>query len=165
MSRQTTIMAVILASFMSLALFMISYQVQDLEGQLEAINRDIDRDSRTVRVLQAEWAHLNDPQRLRELAQKYLGLSPVTTSQLGTLENIPWRDVREASAPTGETVVTPSMRTQPAQTTLVAPPAVQPKTKPDDETLAAIRRALGMAEPGRRVRADANIIPAGETRQ
>ena len=67
MSKRTTILALILAGFMSLGLFMISYQVQDLEDQLDALNRDISRDSRAVHVLQAEWAHLNDPQRLRML--------------------------------------------------------------------------------------------------
>ena len=34
MSKRTTILALILAGFMSLGLFMISYQVQDLEDQL-----------------------------------------------------------------------------------------------------------------------------------
>ena len=46
MSKRTTILALILAGFMSLGLFMISYQVHDLEDQLDGLNRDISRDSR-----------------------------------------------------------------------------------------------------------------------
>ena len=83
MSKRTTFLALVLAAVMSLGLFMVSYQVQDLEDQLDALNRDIARDNRAVHVLQAEWAHLNDPQRLRLLAERYLGLEPIATRQLG----------------------------------------------------------------------------------
>lgn len=125
MSRQTTLLALTVAAIMSLALFMISYQVQDLETQLDSLNGDISRDQRAVHVLQAEWANLNDPERLRVLADRYLGLRPVATDQLGRIEDIPLKQVIPA-ADDGK--------------------AAQPKIVGKDaaETLAAVRRALGM---------------------
>lgn len=131
MSRQTTLLALLLAGLMSLALFMISYQVQDLESQLDAINRDIARDSRAMHVLQAEWAHLNDPERLRVLADRYLGLAPVATSQLGRVDDIPLKPLMQASDAGGAAP-------QPAPAPGLAAPAA------DEDPMAAIRRALAL---------------------
>lgn len=132
MSRQTTLLALLLAGLMSLALFMISYQVQDLESQLDAINRDIARDSRAMHVLQAEWAHLNDPERLRVLADRYLGLAPVATSQLGRVEDIPLKPLMQASEPLG------GDQPQAAPAPGRAVPAAE------EDPMAAIRRALAL---------------------
>ncbi|MEQ9171675.1 MAG: hypothetical protein RLO05_10985 [Rhodospirillales bacterium] len=135
MSKRTTFLALILAAVMSLGLFMVSYQVQDLEDQLDALNRDIARDSRAVHVLQAEWAHLNDPQRLRLLAERYLGLEPIATKQLGKVEDIPWRPTVEvadrAPAPVAEAAPAPAVSA--------------PRDKAVEDALPAIRRALGLA--------------------
>ena len=152
MSKRTTILALILAGFMSLGLFMISYQVQDLEDQLDAPNRDISRDSRAVHVLQAEWAHLNDPQRLRMLSERYLGLEPIGTKQLGTVEEIPWRPMVEA-AEKSEVAEAPSPKSAPAMSApapmpVPAPTVAQPTQAATERTvedaLPAIRRALGL---------------------
>ncbi|PIW25848.1 MAG: hypothetical protein COW30_18020 [Rhodospirillales bacterium CG15_BIG_FIL_POST_REV_8_21_14_020_66_15] len=137
MSKRTTFLALALAAIMSLGLFMISYQVQDLEDQLDSLNRDIARDSRAVHVLQAEWAHLNDPQRLRMLSERYLGLEPIATRQLGKVEDIPWRPLVAAS----ERKIEPAPQE-------AAPAAAQPASsgdKPLEDALPAIRRALGLA--------------------
>lgn len=138
MTKRTTFLALMLAAVMSLGLFMISYQVQDLEDQLDALNRDISRDSRAVHVLQAEWAHLNDPQRLRMLSERYLGLEPIATKQLGKVEDIPWRPLVEAAERSDDAAVPKTSK--PA----LAAPAVAVNDKPVEEALPAIRRALGM---------------------
>lgn len=135
MSKRTTFLALVLAAVMSLGLFMVSYQVQDLEDQLDALNRGIARDSRAVHVLQAEWAHLNDPQRLRLLAERYLGLEPIATKQLGTVEDIPWRPTVEVA----------DRKVEPATEAMPAPAASAPRDKAVEDALPAIRRALGLA--------------------
>ncbi|MEQ8507271.1 MAG: hypothetical protein RIB80_18270 [Rhodospirillales bacterium] len=145
MTKRTTFLALALAGILSLGLFMISYQVQDLEDQLDALNRDISRDSRAVHVLQAEWAHLNDPQRLRMLSERYLGLEPIATKQLGKVEDIPWRplveaaDRGEAAAPASEPVIKPAAVSEPA-----IKPVAAAGDKSVEDALPAIRRALGM---------------------
>lgn len=135
MSKRTTFLALALAAIMSLGLFMISYQVQDLEDQLDSLNRDIARDNRAVHVLQAEWAHLNDPQRLRLLSERYLGLAPIATKQLGKVEDIPWRPTVEAADRTVEPATVPAAPVQ----------AASARDKAVEDALPAIRRALGLA--------------------
>ena len=137
MSKRTTFLALILAAVMSLGLFMVSYQVQDLEDQLESLNRGIARDSRAVHVLQAEWAHLNDPQRLRLLAERYLGLEPIATKQLGKVEDIPWRPMVEAA----ERAVEAADQPAPAGPVQV----MSARERAVEDALPAIRRALGLA--------------------
>ncbi len=50
-------------------------------------------------MLHAEWAHLNDPERLRNLAERYLGLAPIAPVQLGSLEALPDRPGVEGDEP------------------------------------------------------------------
>lgn len=167
MRKQTTVLALFLAAVMSLALFMISYQVQDLEDQLDSLNRDIARDGRAVHVLQAEWAHLNDPERLRSLADKYLGLTPVGTRQLGEIEDIPWRPLHEASMNGAD----PSATSLPAETSTPVDdnPRVEPSsanagsgTESLDDAIPAIRRALGLTRTSPDRASGGGIINTGK---
>ncbi len=85
MMRRTTVLFVFLAAALSLALFSLKYQVQDLEDEFVGLNRSILAERRAAHVLEAEWSYLNDPVRLGALAARHLGLRPVESEQLGTL--------------------------------------------------------------------------------
>ncbi len=85
MMRRTTVLSVFLAAALSLALFSLKYQVQDLEDEFVGLNRSIAAERRAMHVLAAEWSYLNDPARLGALAARHLGLRPVESEQLGTL--------------------------------------------------------------------------------
>ncbi len=85
MMRRTTVLFVFLAAALSLALFSLKYQVQDLEDEFVGLNRSILAERRAMHVLKAEWSYLNDPARLGALAARHLGLRPVESEQLGTL--------------------------------------------------------------------------------
>jgi cell division protein FtsL len=84
MIRPTTLLIVLLAVSLSLTLFTVKYQVQDLEEQLVQINRSITDDRQAIHVLKAEWSHLNEPTRLRILAERYLGMTAIDSRQVGT---------------------------------------------------------------------------------
>ncbi len=88
MMRRTTVLSVFLAAALSLALFSLKYQVQDLEDEFVGLNRSISAERRAMHVLEAEWSYLNDPQRLGALAARHLGLRPVESEQLGTLATL-----------------------------------------------------------------------------
>jgi len=45
---------------------------------IAAINRDIESEERQVRLLRAELAHLEQPERLEALTSRYLALAPVS---------------------------------------------------------------------------------------
>ena len=84
MIRHTTLLFVLLAVGVGLTLFVVKVQVQDLEEELTALNRTLVKDQQKIHVLQAEWSHLNEPARLRDLAQRYLDVGPVESNQIVT---------------------------------------------------------------------------------
>lgn len=89
--RHTTLLFLLLAGGLSLVLFSMKYQVQDLNGALRSYTRSIKADHEAIHVLRGEWALLNEPQRLRALAGRYLNLAPVASSQLTTFADLPQR--------------------------------------------------------------------------
>ena len=80
--RQATIITLLVAAMMSVALFFLKYEVNGLESELGELNRGIVSDRESIHVLQAEWSHLNDIQRLKALAERHLNLSPMDPAQL-----------------------------------------------------------------------------------
>jgi hypothetical protein len=89
MMRRTTIVTLLLAAVMSVALFFLKYEVTGLEDQLDGLNHSIDQDRETMHVLQAEWGHLNEIERVRALSHRYLDLGPTPPSRLVTLDQLP----------------------------------------------------------------------------
>ena len=81
MVRRTTSFALILATFIGIGLFIVKNKVQDLEDELKKINSDIVVEKMEQHVLQAEWSHLNETNRIRELIFRHLELKPLTANQ------------------------------------------------------------------------------------
>lgn len=65
-------------------------KVQELEKELNTINSNIKEDIKTIHVLKAEWSHLNNPSRLRELAYKHISLNPVQAEQIINYSALPF---------------------------------------------------------------------------
>ena len=65
----------------ALFLFLVKQEVQNHEQALAKLNADIARDKEAIRILDAEWSHLNTPDRLQRLSAKYLRLAPLDTEQ------------------------------------------------------------------------------------
>ena len=65
-------------------------KVQELENELNSINRNIQDDIKTIHVLKAEWSHLNNPSRLRQLAAKHISLNPVRAEQIINYSQVPF---------------------------------------------------------------------------
>lgn len=88
MIRPTMVLIILLAASLSLTLFVVKYQVQDMEDQLTGLNRSITEDKQAIHVLKAEWSHLNDPVRLKDLARRYLGLGALEARQIGAVSEM-----------------------------------------------------------------------------
>ena len=95
MIRYASMLFIVLAGALSLVVFAVKYQVQDLDQELEALNQDIKANVRAIHVLNAEWSHMNNPARLRNLAERHLNMKPVHADQLKSspvfIEQIPVR--------------------------------------------------------------------------
>ena len=92
MMRQTTLLFLLCAAALSLSLFTLKYQVQDLDDELTRIDQQAIADERAIHVLQAEWSHLNNPARLRALSERHLGLQRISGRQIGSVEQVPLRE-------------------------------------------------------------------------
>ncbi len=95
MIRPVTIGALALIAAVATGLYAVSYEVRRLEGLLERFNRALVSDRAAIRVLEAEWSYLDQPERLQALAERYLDLVPVAADQIGdlgeTLASLPLR--------------------------------------------------------------------------
>ena len=77
-----------------MVLFSVKYQVHDLEEEQKRFVGELDDERRALHVLRAEWATLNDPDRIRELAQVHLGLVPIRPNQVMGLDGLQTIPVR-----------------------------------------------------------------------
>jgi hypothetical protein len=50
-------------------------------------------ESQAIRVLRAEWSHLNSPERIQALSQKHLTLRNIEPDQVVQMKDIPFRPV------------------------------------------------------------------------
>lgn len=71
--------------------YQVKYEVQRKEKQLAAINAQIEEEQGRQRLLMADWSLLNEPQRLQDLAGKYLDLDEVAASQVASVTELPER--------------------------------------------------------------------------
>lgn len=86
--RRMTLLWLMLAAVCGGVLFHTSQQVNDGRTKLTSINDDIRKEDETIRVLQAEWSYLNQPDRLEKLAKQYLTLAPLKGRQFAKLADI-----------------------------------------------------------------------------
>jgi hypothetical protein len=71
-------------------LFYTSHQAQELDAELEARHRAVIAEREAIRILHAEWAYLNEPGRLRELARRHTPLGPAMPVQIvADIDDIP----------------------------------------------------------------------------
>jgi cell division protein FtsL len=92
---------IVLAALMSYGLYNMKYEVLRLQSELSNLLKRNEADRDTLRVLRAEWAQLNRPERLERLAALYLDLAPISASQISTLSDLPSRSTAaKAEVPT-----------------------------------------------------------------
>jgi cell division protein FtsL len=85
--NQSTLLFVFLALIVGGVLFKVKYAVVEIEQKLAQTQDKIQRERENIHILRAEWSHLNEPQRLQKLAEKYLDLQPMKTEQVAATIN------------------------------------------------------------------------------
>ncbi len=84
MMRVMVILWSMLAAGVGVSLFLLKHEVRSLEEELGDITRQIRTGDESIHVLKAEWSYLNDPGRLRRLAEAHLDLQPLKPEQITT---------------------------------------------------------------------------------
>ena len=81
MIRISTVIWLSLSVATGTALFNISQKTENERHQIAWLNQKIAQEKESLTVLKAEWSYLNQPSRLRDLAEKHLDLE--------TIKNLP----------------------------------------------------------------------------
>ena len=89
--RLSTVMAAFIIAAAAFGLYVMKYRVQEVKTQTSALADSIATEREAMNLLQAEWAYLNRPERLKALAEKYCRLVPATGEQMVELSAIPAR--------------------------------------------------------------------------
>lgn len=86
--------AVLLLGALSAGLYLLENETQRLERRLARLDRQVIEVEKSIQVLEAEWSYLNRPERLQDLAVRFidrLGLKPIRPAQTGRLAELPQR--------------------------------------------------------------------------
>lgn len=130
--RLAAVMWAVLALVTGVGIITVKYQVQALEDVLHAKERQIERDRSAIRVLQAEWAYLNDPSRLRRLSEEHLAFGQPSPKDVIAIDSLPFREMAEATAPE-----------------MIPSPAAAPPAEADSDTAPAAPSVRAAATPNR----------------
>lgn len=79
----------------ALGLYHVKYEVQRLEQDLGLEHQSILKQREAIHILKAEWSYLNQPGRISDLAERHLGLKPLTAEQVVQLDTLPLRRRQE----------------------------------------------------------------------
>ncbi len=114
-----------------IGLIHISKNVRDAEREYKKLEREIESEQSLMRVLEAEWAYLNAPDRLEALAAKYLFFDNKNTLQItgGMPESMPIineEDLNSAAPELYRQVSTSSPPTPPRKPVNLKPVSIKP---------------------------------------
>lgn len=89
MIRTSTLLWIGLALLFAVSTFHVKHRVQILDAEIETLQRQVRDDRGAIALLHAEWAYLNRPDRLAEMAGRHLRLQPMLPNQIAHLETLP----------------------------------------------------------------------------
>lgn len=118
---------VILPIVAGAGLYFVKMRVESQEQRLVSLQKQIVDTRASIHVLKAEWSFLNDPVRLREEAERNLGMHPISPRQIISFDQIPMPDANPAPVAAIAPVPTPASHPVAAKT-----------AHPDDPIAAAI---------------------------
>ncbi len=75
----------------AVVLFNVKYEVADYRAKVKFLENQLIAEGEAINDLKAEWSYLNRPERLKELATRYLQLEPVHVQQIVTMNDLPGR--------------------------------------------------------------------------
>ncbi|MDH5410388.1 MAG: hypothetical protein OEY16_03285 [Alphaproteobacteria bacterium] len=75
-----------------IGLYGIAYEVEQMEKELAALERDIIKEQETIHVLKAEWTYLARPERIEDLSRQFLPrMQGLTAERIGDYGDLAYR--------------------------------------------------------------------------
>ncbi|MEE2566060.1 cell division protein FtsL [Hyphobacterium marinum] len=89
MIRALNALALMVAAVLAVALYIAKTEAQGSQERLAEIQAQLAEERRQINVLNVEIAHLEDPERLRVLARRYLGFEPLDPAREVEMADLP----------------------------------------------------------------------------
>lgn len=89
MGRITTVIWMASIAIAAFGLYLVKYTVADLKREVDLAEAQVKEEREALHLLNAEWAYLNRPERLRSLADAHLNLAPVQVQQIQPIQSLP----------------------------------------------------------------------------
>lgn len=116
MIRLVTLMWLFLGLGGGIGLYLLKHEVQAMEANLAETRRQSYADQQAIHVLKAEWTYLNEPSRLKSLAERHLSMEPMSATQVAMIADLPRREAAGpyVPLPSNDPVPPPLAKSQPA---------------------------------------------------
>ena len=102
MLRTINILLVVMMLVGAAVVYDFKYEAERATTRVGGITRKIDAERDAIAILKAEWSLLNQPKRLQDLTERYhsyLELDPLDPTQIGTLDDIPFKPAVRGDGP------------------------------------------------------------------
>jgi hypothetical protein len=140
MIRPFTLVCMLMAGGAGLYLYQAKHRSQMLDREIGKTIKQTEQTRERISMLKAEWALLNEPERLAELAKVHLGLRTLAPTQFVALNDIAAR----LPAPVAPNSAKPPTDVEPEEAPAIAqaaPPAKPASPRPAIVTVAAVTPA------------------------
>ena len=71
--------------------YAVKFKAQEVGKAVVALRNQIELEENSIHVLKAEWAYLNNPDRIKSLSKKYLKTTQVTARDITSIADIETR--------------------------------------------------------------------------
>lgn len=95
--RWSYLLTISIAIFCAMSLYIIKTDVDARHDELVRLKKAIQVEQDEAAILQAEWNYLTRPERLLELSQNLLSMSPIPAERILPLDALPLRFNTEPS--------------------------------------------------------------------
>ena len=126
------LLGTILTAILGTTLYQVKIGIDAREASLLQLEREIRDTERVIAILEAEWAYLSRPERVRDLSERMLEMKPIDTDRILPIEAIPMRilpDFKDRIADVGVITLLPAEDEDPAgeMTRISADPTEVPR--------------------------------------
>ena len=74
---------------LAIGVYLVKYSVQDVQSNVVTLKTQLASEKESLHLLNAEWAYLNRPDRLRQLADRHLDLIPLDSRRIENVSVLP----------------------------------------------------------------------------
>lgn len=102
--RLSTLISWVCIAIAALGVYLVKYAVQGVQRDVAALEAELSKERESVHLLNAEWAYLNRPERLRALSDRHLALMPMDSRAIQSVDVLPaaYDAAAHDAAPSGE---------------------------------------------------------------